>query len=150
MKVAVASTESQDSYWHDGEQWGSWTASYSFSIDGVKEVGDDYQTSYGEDVYLVADGSTVIHVIYMRYGDGDSFGHADGRGDVLHAFGNREKAEAALKSLQAHKDDFSVKVMDDLDREVSMWNPGAGYFESIDEIGIESFHIDSAPIRIKF
>lgn len=141
MRIVVRSSEICTYSEHDGELYGSWSEDYDFSIDRVSVVKEDYKPSYNEDAYQIADDATNAYVIVMRYSTGDSFGQADGKGEVIHAFGNREIAQAALEIINTQQDEWSFTFKDDFGREVSYYNCGAGYFESIWSIDIEVFAI---------
>lgn len=137
LRVVVSSEERCTDSYHSGEQYGDWREDYRFSITGAKVVDEKYKTSYEEDGFRIPAGCTQVYILYVTYDTGDSFGQAFGRGEVLHAFGSREVAQAALDALNANKNEFSVKVKDDFGREIFISNPGAGYFESIDDVDLE-------------
>lgn len=141
MKISVKACEYCTHSEHDGEQYGSWSEDYDFYVDSVNVVKDDYNSAYDEDVFVISDDATNAYVIVMRYSTGDSFGQADGKGEVIHAFGNREVAQAALDVIEKQKDEWTFTFKDDFDREISYSNCGAGYFESIWSIEIETFAI---------
>lgn len=141
MKIRVKSSEYCIHSEREEEQYGSWSEDYDFSIDKVSVVKEDYKSSYDEDVYAISDDATTAYVIVMRYSTGDSFGHADGKGEVIHAFGDRFVAETALERIEKQKDEWTFTFKDDFGREISYSNCGAGYFESIWSIDIETFAI---------
>lgn len=142
MRIVVRSSEICTHSESEDRDWGwSWSKDYDFSIDRVRVVKEDYKPSYDEDGYQIADDATNAYVIVMRYSTGDSFGHADGRGEVIHAFGNREIAQAALEVIKTQEDEWSFVFKDDFGREISYSNCGAGYYESILSIDIEVFAI---------
>lgn len=130
-------------------QFGSWEETYDFDLLGVRVADEDEPTRYGQEGYLLPDGSTEAHVVWMQYSDGDSFGRAEGKGAIIGVWADRKLAEAALKTVHEKKDDFSIQVTDDFGREITLSNPGAGYFEHIDSINLDTYSLGSAPIRLK-
>lgn len=139
MRVLVGSSTTCYHYEHDGEEYGSWSRSNSFSIDSVRVARDDEQEPYGTDGFLIPDGSDIAYVLSMTYSTGDSFGKSDGEGAILGCFGSLEVARAAKAAVEANEDNYSIEVVDDFGRSIKMTNPGAGYFESIGRINIQLF-----------
>lgn len=152
MRIIVTEEEICTSRYHSGEQFGDWEEHYSYDVVSARVANDDAGNSYGEEGYMIPDGSTEVHVIYMIYDTGDSFGSAYGRGAILGAFGNREVAEKALEEIekQAKLDKYSIEVEDDFKRKIKLSNPGAGYFESVNSINLRTFNLKSPNVTIKF
>lgn len=141
LRVVVRYKETTDHYEHSGEQYGSWSESRTFEVKGARVVHKNYKTVYEEEGFLVPADTGTVYVLYMRYSDGDSFGHCDGKGAILGCFGNRDVAMAAEAEVQKQRDEFQIAVKDDFGREITIRNPGAGYFEHIDDIEIVAFVI---------
>ena len=151
MRVIVKTSRQCTHSYHSGEQYGDWSESYSSSVESVRIADKDDDCGYNEDGYLIADGSTDAHVISVTYSSGDSFGSSSGNIDVLAVFGNRAKAEACLQILKEKiKDDYSIPVTDDFDREIKVYNPAAGYFESVESLDLETFNLANPNVRITF
>lgn len=129
-----------DSY-HSNEPYGDWHEYYSSSVTGAKIIGDHDNVSYSSDSFVIPDDSTHVYVVYMIYSSGDSFGNSDGLIDILHAFGSEKYADKLVNTVNKHADDFSIKFKDEFDREISINNPAAGYFESIDSVSVKKFAI---------
>ncbi len=121
------------------ERYGSWFKDSSSEIDKV--ILDDGETDWNAETFVIAAGSTKAHVVYMIYNTGDSFGRATGEIDVMHAFGSREKAEELAAHIRANENEYSINFTDDFGRDISISNSGAGYFESIQGIYVETFDI---------
>lgn len=140
MRVIVKSSEYLEYSEEAEEQYGSWSQSWDFNVERVFKADDKYKAAYDEDGYLIQDGDKA-YVIVMRYDTGDSFGSASGKGIVIHVFGNKEVAQAALKALEDNQDSDSINVLDDFGREIKLSNPGWGYFESITYIDLQEFSV---------
>ena len=153
MRIIVKSENPCLHYEQAEEQYGSWYRQSEFIINSVRRGDDDDEkTRYGEDGFLVLDGSEVVYVLSMQYSSGDSFGHETGLGTVLHVFGDYDRGKAALEAFKVSKE-YNVKFKDDFDREVSMSNPAYGYFESIESLDLDPYNIGpehKPAINIKF
>ena len=77
----------------------------------------------------------------MIYTDGDSFGFATGKGEVLWVFEDIESARLAQRMLEENKKEFSIKFEDGKGNTIQFSNPGAGYFESVENISIDSYFV---------
>ena len=142
MKILVSYCSGCTHSDNSDEMYGAWSAVYDFDITSVYRIDDDKdETSYNADAFLIADDSATAYVIVMRYSTGDSFGSSNGHGEIIHAFGNEEIANKALDSIREQEDNYTITFTDDLGRDISYSNPGAGYFESVDSIEIEKFPI---------
>ncbi len=148
MRVCVEYTEECISSNRDGCDW---YADYSSEVTAAYRVDDDDEThSYNSDVFLVADDATEVFVVYMIYNDGDSFGRATGKIDIIHCTSNEESADQLAKYIVDNKDEESFKFKDDLGRDVSVCNTGSGYFESIGYIGVERFLIGNKKSKRRY
>ena len=143
VRVVVHASETCTDSERSGDRYGSWSESYDFDIRAVYAVGPNYTTSYGEEVFLVPQGTKLVHVLTMTYDDGDSFGNATGKGVVLGAFADARRAVAAEQALKKNPKSHTITVLDDFGRSISISNPGAGYFETVTGIDIRPFDIDA-------
>lgn len=150
MRVIVTEEETCEYARRSREKFGNWEERYSYDITGVRIATDDEKTCYGEEGFLVPDGTKRVYVIYMTYNTGDSFGNAYGRGAILGAFGNRNVAEKALKEIEKQKEKYSIEVVDDFGKPIKIGNPGAGYFETVTGIHLSSYDLDDVNLSIKF
>ena len=134
-----------DSY-HSGEQYGDWRESYSFGVDGVSF------TSHGqwnEDVLgclVDVKAGEPVFVLYMTYDTGDTFGHADGKGEVIWVFKDAALAMKAKQQWQEENDkrdpEFSIRFEVDGGEFVTQSNPAAGYFENVGYIDVSTFLVN--------
>lgn len=149
MRVTVEYDQYCTEDYHSGEQFGDWRTSYSCSVTGVRVLGEDEKSGYHGETFLLPDDATTAYVVYMIYSTGDSFGHSDGNIDILHCTASSEKAHELAKKITENSNEYTIKFTDDFDREVSIHNNGAGYFESIDYIEVESFDLNGSPRRYR-
>lgn len=149
MRVSVEYEQICTHDYHSGEQYGDWETHYSSSVTGVRLLGEDEKSDYRSETFLLPDGTETAYVVYMIYGTGDSFGHSDGNIDILHCTASSEKAHALAKQITDNPNEYSIKFTDDFDREISIYNPGAGYFEHIDYVEVVSYKIGDSPRRYR-
>ena len=148
MRVRVEYTEECTTRNRDGHDW---YEDYSSEVTAAYRVDDDDETySYRSDVFLVADNATEVFVVYMIYDDGDSFGRATGKIDLIHCTSNEESADLLAKYIVENKNEGSFKFKDDLGRDVSVHNTGSGYFESIGYIGVERLVIGNSKSKRRY
>lgn len=144
MKLYVKYHESGESgrEEHGEGSWDyTWWENNYFEVWGVSLNKDDIYNFETFDVcFDVVEGETV-HVLYMIYSTGDTFGHSRGNGEILWVFKDFDKAEAAAKSLRENENSYSIDILDEENNFVRLNNPGSGYFERIEQITIESFRI---------
>jgi hypothetical protein len=150
MRICVEYSEYCDHRSHSGEQFGDWRESYSSSVTDAYRIGDDDKTPYESETFIVPDDATEVFVVYMIYSTGDSFGHADGKISIIHCTSNEEAADKLAKTITENADEFTIKFTDDFDREISLYNPGAGYFEHIDHVGVERYAVGSGKSQKKY
>lgn len=123
---------------HSDEMYGDWYESRSFSVTGVSSF---KPLREHERFGIEMDSGSTAHVVTMHYSTGDSFGRSDGRGEVLWVFDNIDDAVAARKALEEQREKFSVEFKDGSGKVIKMSNPGAGYFESVNDISVETFTV---------
>jgi hypothetical protein len=132
-----------DSYREDCE-YGDWSETYSFDVKGVtiESRGRWSGLAYDEDrinVGFEAEAGTPVHVLWMTYSNGDSFGHGSGYGEILWVFKDPDVATKALKIWKEQSEQFSITIKDETGKEIQLSNPGAGYFESVDSLQVDTF-----------
>lgn len=139
LRVAVQYTERCTHDYHDGENYGRWERSYDYTIDRVRAVPESKTESYNEEIYAVPADTKQVYVVYMIYSTGDSFGNSDGEGQIMWVFADRDKAWKLRDQIENSVDEYSIVFKDDFDRDVTVRNPAAGYFESMLSINVEAF-----------
>jgi hypothetical protein len=150
MRICVTYDELCTHNEHSGERYGDWSESYSSSVTGAHRIGDDEKTSYNSETFIVPDDATEVFVVYMIYNTGDSFGNADGKIDIIHCTVSEEAADRLAKYITEHPDEFTIKFTDDFGRDISLDNRGAGYFERISYVGIESFAVGNGKSQKRY
>lgn len=141
MRICVKYSEYCDHSERASERYGSWSESWSSSVDEAYVLNENENGPYSSDTFLVPDDTTTVHVVYMIYDTGDSFGRATGKIDIMHCTSNEDAAHKLADMVTKNKDEYSLKFTDDFGREISISNSGAGYFESISYVGVESFTV---------
>lgn len=92
------------------EEYGSWSEGWSFSVDDVWS-----KTKHGVDVepydLAVSVGDKVWSLV-IRFSDGDSFGQANNKGELVWLFSTEEAAKRAQDEYQAciDNEDLSAKI----------------------------------------
>jgi hypothetical protein len=132
-----------DSY-REEREYGDWSESWNFEVKGVCATsrGRWSGLAYDEDkmnVGFTAEPGDPVHVLWMTYGTGDSFGHGDGYGEILWVFKDANVARQALESWQDHREEYTITVKDETGRDIELTNPGSGYFESVNSLQVETF-----------
>lgn len=140
IELHVHTTQTCTHSYSDGNQYGNWGASYSFSVDHVSLSAQDPYYS-GRDIITVnfdVSAGDVVFVLSMTYGTGDSFGQSSGNGEVLWIF---KDIALALKTKEAiiANDSYSITVQIEDDTYIDVHNPGHGYFDSVEDVSIEAF-----------
>lgn len=127
-------------------EYGSWSEEWDFRVLSVSMTSrgrwDEEKFEVGFDIKA----GEPVFVLYMTYSTGDTFGHANGRGEVLWVFKDADTAREALRLWKEENDkrdpEFSVKFEDDVGRVVQLSNPAAGYFENVGEIDLVTFLVN--------
>lgn len=136
------------------EEFGSWEEHYTFSVDGVSLTKRPGRYDEQFDVDFTATVGDPVYVLTMRYGDGDSYGHCSGKGEVLWVFSDPRIAEEAKRRWQfacdVHSSDWrnenklqSCSFRVDGGRWVKLNNPVWGYFESLESLELQRFTLTS-------
>ena len=127
-------------------EYGSWREEYDFRVTGVSLTSRE---RWGEEKFEIGcdvKAGDPVFVLYMTYSTGDSFGRAEGRGEVLWAFKDAKTATEAMKRWKEENDkrdpEFSVKFEDDVGRVIQLSNPAAGYFENMGYLELVTFLVN--------
>jgi hypothetical protein len=130
--------------YREDRAYGDWSEEYDFDVKGVSisSRGRWSGLAYDEDkmhVGFEVEAGTPVHVLWMTYGTGDSFGHGDGYGEILWVFKDANVANVALETWRKYGEQYSITIKDDNGREITLSNPGSGYFESINSLQVDTF-----------
>ncbi len=150
MRICVTYDELCTHDERSGEQYGDWSESYSSSVTGAYRIGDDDEAPYDSETFIVPDDAAEVFVVYMIYSTGDSFGHADGKIDIIHCTSNEEAADKLVKLITDKPDEYTIKFTDDFGREISLYNRGAGYFESITYVEVERYTVGNGKSQRRY
>lgn len=132
-----------DSYREDRE-YGDWSDTWSFDVKGVcaSSRGRWAGLAYDEDKFNVgfeAKAGDAVHVLWMTYSTGDSFGHGDGYGEILWVFKDADVARQALNTWKEKSEEYSITIKDETGKKIQLSNPGSGYFESVNSLQVDTF-----------
>lgn len=150
MRICVTYDELCTDSYHSGERYGDWGESYTSSVTGAYQLTEDENGPYSSENFLLPDGTTEVFVVYMIYDTGDSFGRADGKISIIHCTASEEAADRLAKQITENSDAYTIKFVDDFGRDISLYNAGAGYFESISYVGIEQFSVGSGKSKNRY
>lgn len=125
-------------------EYGEWSDTYDFDVKGVavSSRGRWSGLAYDEDkinVGFEAEAGTPVHVLWLTYSNGDSFGHSSGNGEILWVFKDADVAQEALKTWQDNSEEYSITIKDENGKDIELSNPGSGYFESIESLQVDTF-----------
>ena len=85
-----------------------------------------------------------VYVIWAEYSTGDSFGMAScGSTEVVHIFKNYDLALKAVEALKTKNCGLPVEFESDSGKVITYCRPWIGYFESLDEIHLETAYVRS-------
>jgi len=145
MKLYVSVSEVCTYSEREPEDYGSWEERYDFSVVAVHRSKPETLRGWWdgeafEVPFEVAAGDTV-YVLSMSYNTGDSFGRASGCGEVLWVFKDEQLAHEACRIWEESENNHSVKFKVESGDTVTLNNPGAGYFETINCVNVESFQV---------
>jgi len=124
------------------KQFGSWSKRWDCSVSAVRLT--DETPDEENDAFLVGPGKEV-HVLILRYSDGDSYGRESGMLDVIHAFADAALADRA-KEIFATAEKFEPMTFeDDFGRAITMpaCSTSNSYFESHQDIEVVTMEITS-------
>jgi hypothetical protein len=91
--------------------------------------------------YPVAAGD-VVHVLYMIYTTGDSFGHESGLLDVLYVFSDEDLVKHATNEVRAQEREYTIEVEVEGGKTLTLYNLGSGDFDSVTLVDYESFTVE--------
>ena len=137
MKLYVKTDEYCTHSHREDRDYGEWSETYSFTVDGVylnKTPGERYDMV---EVAFDAKVGDTAAVLYMTYSTGDSFGSSTGNGEVIWVFPDGDTAVRAMRKYQANMEKFSVEFDDGFGNLIKMHNPAAGYFERLEDIDVK-------------
>lgn len=150
MRICVTYDECCTHSERESGSYGSWSEDYSSSVTDAYRIDENEQAPYESETFIVPDDATEVFVVYMIYDTGNSFGRATGKIDIIHCTVNEEAANELAKYITTNKDEYSIKFTDDFGREISLYNPGAGYFERISYVGVERYSIGSGKSKKRY
>lgn len=148
MRICV--TYSEICTHSEREPVGFWREDYDSAVTGAYQIGEEDRGPYNSDIFILPDDTTHAYVVYMIYSTGDSFGRAHGRIDIIHCTSSEDSADRLAKQITDSKNEYSIKFKDDFGCDISLYNPGAGYFESIDYVGVEAFAIGNGAAKKRY
>ena len=131
-------------YYREDKAYGDWSETIDYEVKGASISSRGRWSGLAHDeekinVSFEAEAGTPVHILWMTYGSGDSFGHGDGYGEILWVFKNADVARQALAAFQTSADQYSIPVKDDEGNTVTLHNPGSGYFESVNSLQVDTF-----------
>jgi hypothetical protein len=134
----------------DADEYGnqrSWSEDWSFNIDHVSTTPPTSSCTF-ETFEIDADVKCgdIVYLLVLRWSDGDSYGRAHGKGEVLWVFKDRLLAQEALMRWQ-HACDVhgewrhdnkqpSATFRVDGGQFIKLGNPAYCYFASVDTISL--------------
>lgn len=137
-KLFVNYSSYRTASYHSGEDYGEWSESNDFSLSGVKLSKNDYEYSEAFTLPQEVKEGDRVYVLWMTYSTGDSFGNADGLGEIIWVFPTEELAIAA-KKLWEGSEKYSIDFDIGEGHSKTLSNVAYGYFENQDSIDISSF-----------
>lgn len=129
------------SNYHDGEQYGDWSAEYDFTVKGVS-LTTSHQYSEERFALPLIKAGDVVFVLYMTYSSGNSFGRSSGNGEVLWVFKDSVLGMKAKQKFEKDEDQFQIEIETDDGNTFKMSNPAAGYFENMSNIELTAFLVN--------
>lgn len=134
--------------YHEGVQYGEWEEDWDFSVKGVitSSRGQWSGLAHSEEKFNVsfeAKSGDTVHVLYMIYSQGDSFGRGRGYNEIIWVFNDFETAHQAQKDILDKKESWTINFQDEAGNKIEFSNPGAGYFEYVQRVEVESFVLQS-------
>lgn len=108
-------------------EYGSWGRDEDFTVTGVS-LSDSPYNQLIESVTVDVDiaYADVVHVLWMTYSSGDSFGTARGIGEILWVFKDEEIAWEAYRKWESDNDQQSVEFQVDGGKTIKLNNPAWG------------------------
>jgi len=150
MRIRVDYEEDCVHSYSEDKQYGDWEERYESRVTEAYQIADDADVPYRSESFVVPDDAEYVYVVYLIYDTGDSFGRAYGKIDILHATISESKADRLAKKVTADSVSYTIKFKDDFGRDISINNAGAGYFESIQYVGVERFAIGDGVAKKRY
>lgn len=146
MDLFVQYNEHCTSSHREPVEYGSWSESYDFNVTGVSLTSRDQYDEENLGCLVDVKAGDPVFVLYMTYDTGDTFGRAEGKGEVIWVF---KDAALAMKAKQIWNDEnnkrdpeFSIEFEVDGGEKVKQSNPAAGYFENVGHIDVVTFLVN--------
>lgn len=120
---------------YSDEQYGPWSIHNDIEIYGIK-LSDEY---FDISVPFEVNKGDIVHLVYVSYETGDSFGHESGRHEYIAAYKTKEEAEKVVNLLI--NDFYYTKERNKGYLELPLGNGGTftyststykGYFEDVE------------------
>jgi hypothetical protein len=144
QKVYVTVERDLVQSYFEGVEYGDWSEEWSCRVDGVSlspnRPGKDIEAV---DMSVPVNVGDEVFVLYMVYDTGDSFGSAVGKLEVLYVFKDKELAKTAKETVSASENETTLEFVVDNGKTLKLSNPGAGYFEHINDVDFEGFFVHS-------
>ena len=143
MKLYVKYTAGCSSSIEPQEQYGEWSSDNYFYVDSVSTKCDSKLCSDEINVCFDAEIGDYIYVLSVHYGDGDSFGYASGKGEIIWAFKNGQIAYEALAVCEKASDnELKFNIKDDDGNDVPVWNHDYDYFSNVETYTVNAFKLE--------
>lgn len=151
MLVYIYWDERIESEFREDKEWGDWKIVYNSKVLSVRTSEDPNSFSFV--IAEVPDKTSKVWVVSVTYSTGDTFGNSEGNLQVANVFSDYEEAEQLCLDLKRErettggwKDQKKSYLVDD--SRLLSYPRWRGYFESIGEIRLEEFEIDSKRSRV--
>lgn len=143
MKVAVEYESITLRNSRSGGQFGSWSSENSFSVTRALAIDSD-DCLFNSETFEVPDVKLgdLVHVVYMIYSSGDSFGHGYGYGSIFEVFSDIDEAYRLVEEINNHSNDFEIKFKCKNGEEKRYYNSGSGYFSSVTRVDVSTHKIE--------
>lgn len=138
-KVYVETLEISYESYHSGEQYGDWGETKGFDVTKVSLTQEFCDECFDLGEPVVAGDK--VHVVYVVYDTGDSFGRSTGNGELVWVFKDEELALRAVNEIEKNSTEFSIKIDLGENRAMRWSNPGAGYFERVTKVTYATFEV---------
>lgn len=141
MKLYVKTEEICEHSEYSSEEYGDWFEDYSFTIEGV------YSTpkKNAEEFVLDVQKGDTVYALVLIYSTGDSFGSANGKGELIWLFSEKEYAERVYYEYMNCIQDQSVYLMLEVDKKkfkrTKIGNIVYGYFDNLTSLDIQEFKV---------
>jgi hypothetical protein len=141
------------------DEWDKDDISYSYSVTGVRTLGEKDQRSSYSDVIVPFEvvQNKEYYLVYVTYSSGDSFHHSEGHVFYIDLFESKEKAQALAEKIEEHysysdngsnwnakktrpknHNEFELSYLNEANEKMKTAVPWTGYFERLTNITIET------------